>query len=268
MRRHDVVVLSSVPSSLALLARTALDLPLAERPALRLIGSAGGRLSSDVVALVKETFPDAVIWNQYGLTEASPRVSSVSSCEPAFARGSIGKPLDNLEVVVCHAEGRPAAAGEVGELIVRGESIMLGYLDDEEATARALEGGLHTGDLVHQDRDGYLYYHERADDIVKCAGERVSLEEVAQLLRQMPHVRDAAVVAISDDLAEHRLIAFVVVDKEEPGFKSLLLSRLRKQLGSARAPRKIEFVATVPLTSTGKADIPTLRQWATRAARS
>ena len=237
--------LSSVPPSLRLIARAVIEGGTA--PSLDYLASAGASLDAATVALVRAAFPAARIWNQYGLTEASPRVAAIADDDPAFARGAAGRPLQGIELRI---EGE--------EIVVRGPSVMLGYLDDPEATARTLMPGgwLRTGDVGHLE-EGCLFVHGRGDGVVKCAGERVGLDEVAAVLRECPAVADACVVALPDEALGARLVAFV----EAPaGAMAELRKFLRRKLLPAKRPARIVAVESLPRLPSGKIDRQALRR--------
>jgi long-chain acyl-CoA synthetase len=239
MVRLKATGLSSVPSSLRLLARAVIEGSGA--PELSYVASAGAPLDPATVALIRTAFPGARLWNQYGLTEASPRVAAISDEDPAFAEGSAGRPLQGIDV---RAEGE--------EILVRGPSVMLGYLDDPDATARALAGGwLHTGDVGRLDSSGRLFVHGRGDGVVKCAGERVGLDEVAAVLRECPGVADACVIALPDEALGARLVAFI---ESTPEVVTAARKALREKLLPAKRPGQIVALAELPRMPSGKID--------------
>jgi len=231
-----VSVLSSVASSFSLLCDQVEA--GAKKPALRIIASAGGPLPLSLASRLRSLWPDAVIWNQYGLTEASPRVTAISDRDPAFELGSIGRPLSGIT----------AHVAEDGELLISAPSVMIGYLDEPP-----LSGMLHTGDLVRADERGNLFHLGRKDDVVKCGGERVSLDEVASLFRDQ--VQEAVVVALRDALVGSRLYAFYTGSAEPKALKALML----KRISAAAVPRYFTRLDTLPRTESGKIDIPALR---------
>ena len=248
MARLECDGISSVPTALRTFAEIAVELPAPERPELRYVASAGGPLDRATIELLRAAFPRARLYNQYGLTEASPRVTAISEREPAFAKGSVGRPI-----------GETRVSAVDGELVVSGPSVMLGYLDDPEATREALRAdGLHTGDRGRVDDEGYVYVDGRLDGLVKVAGERVSVDEVAEVLRGAAGVTEACVVAVPDERTGARLVAFVVGG--DPGD---LKAWMRERLPPAKRPR-IESVAELPRTANGKPDLPALRARAER----
>ncbi len=223
--------LSSVPASLRMLA--AIGLP----KTLRYAASAGAPLPRSVYESVAR--PGLRFFNQYGLTEASPRVTAISDEEQAFHAGSVGRPLRGVEVEIVE-----------GEVVVRSPSVMVEYLDDPEGTARVLGAkGLHSGDLGRLE-GGCLYVSGRVDDLVKIAGERVGLEEVAASLRALSGVAAAAVVTQPDPRTELRLVAGVVL---EPGVSLREVRRALRGLHPARRPKLVELRA-LPVNARGKLD--------------
>ncbi len=243
------VGLSSVPASLRLLARAELEQKSGAR--LGYVASAGGRLDAPVVALVRQAFGAVRFFNQYGLTEASPRVTAVSDEHPAFAFGSVGRALPGLTVFAVSPSGERLPTDASGELAVRGPSVMLGYLNDAAGTARVLspDGTLRTGDFGHVDRDGFVFVEGRSDGVVKVAGERVSLESVADAFRGVPGVREVAVAALPDEALGARLVAVVE--------GAVTLSSLRakgREVPPQQRPSRYVIVDVMPRTQNGKID--------------
>lgn len=247
------VGLSAVPASLRLLART----ESAQKSGARVgyVASAGGRLEPGIVELVRTAFGQVRFFNQYGLTEASPRVTAVSDEQPAFALGSVGTALPGLVVFAVDAAGQRLPTDATGELALRGPSVMLGYLDDPKATARVLsaDGTLRTGDFGHVDRNGFVFVEGRKDGVVKIAGERVGLEEVADSFRLL--ARDVVVVALPDEALGARLVAVVEAD---PSVLPRLKARGREQPPHKR-PSRYVIVDALPKTANGKIDLAAAR---------
>jgi long-chain acyl-CoA synthetase len=273
MRAYGATGLSSVPTSLKILARATLELPPDARPQLRYVASAGAPLDESTVALVREAFPGARLFNQYGLTEASPRVTAISDSEqPAFSRGSVGRALPGLTIVAVGGYGAPLAPGEgggvlppgeIGQLRVSGPSVMLGYLDDADGTNRVIDknGDLLTGDLGYVDGDGYVFVTGRADDTVKVAGERVSPTEVADALRPTDGLGELVVLATADELTGMRLVAFVApAPGAARGLRERVQARARDVLPPAKRPTRVVELETLPHLPNGKIDRVALRR--------
>jgi acyl-CoA synthetase (AMP-forming)/AMP-acid ligase II len=232
--------LSAVPTSLRLLARATLE--LGAPPCLGYVGSAGARLDAGTVADVRAAFPGARIFNQWGLTEAGPRVAALADDDLAFAGGAVGRPLPGVTVEAIE-----------GELCVRGPSVMLGYLDDPAATARALgPHGLRTGDIGRVE-DGRVYVTGRADRVVKIAGEKVSLDEIEAVLADCC---EACVVAVADEVTGARTVAFLAGVSSPAEAQALV----RARLPPLRRPRRWIVLPALPRTPSGKVDLDALRR--------
>jgi fatty-acyl-CoA synthase len=163
----------------------------------------------------------------------------------------------------------PADGETIGELVVRGNSVMLGYFRDEAATAEAFRGGwLHTGDLGVVHPDGYVELRDRKKDIIISGGENISTVEVEQAIMSHPAVLEAAVVAIPDERWGEVPKAFVVLKAGQQASPEELVEHCRQRLARFKAPKQIEF-GELPKTSTGKIQKYLLREreWAGRASR-
>jgi acyl-CoA synthetase (AMP-forming)/AMP-acid ligase II len=261
MVAHGVNGLSSVPPSLRLIAKSAISAGAENAPKLGYVASAGASQDALTRDLVKQAFPTAVRFNQYGLTEASPRVTALSHDEPAYEKGSVGKGIRGVEVFAVDEAGARLPAGAHGEIAVRGPSVMLGYMDDPEATAKVLaDGVLRSGDAGHVDEDGYVFVEGRKDGVVKCGGERVSVEEVAGYMRTAEGVRDAAVIAVPHDDLGNALWAFVEAEESViPALRALS----REKLPPAKRPQKFVALGELPRTSNGKVALGELKKLVT-----
>ncbi len=248
MHRLRASGFSSVPTSLRQVVRVLEEVPVEARPKLGYVASAGGMLDASTAETIRAAFPEARFFNQYGLTEASPRVCAIEVSDPKFASGSVGRPLPGLEVF----------ADASGELLVRGPSVMLGYLGDPDGTARVLssDGVLRTGDAGRVDEDGYVFVSGRNDGVVKCAGERVSAEEVAASLRAAASPGELCVIAVPDAQLGAKLIAFVEGGQERV---EALRRAAREELPPAKRPVRVHALEALPRTHNGKFDLGALR---------
>lgn len=206
---------------------------------------------------------------KYGpvLSEGYGQTESIAAClgNPATGakRACCGLPVAGYEAKVVGEDGSSCAPGQQGELLVRCHSrygIMHGYEGDPEATAKALQDDwLHTGDIVRADEDGYIYFVDRAKDIIKRAGENISAREVEKTLELHPGVAEAAVVGRFDRLREEVPVAFVV-----PRTKGLnadeVLAFCRSQLAPHKVPETLYIVDSMPKTAVGKIEKKLLRQ--------
>jgi fatty-acyl-CoA synthase len=159
---------------------------------------------------------------------------------------------DPIRVVGEDMRDVPADGETMGEVVMRGNNVMKGYLDDEEATAKAFRGGwFHSGDLGVMHPDGYIELRDRAKDIIISGGENISTIEVEQALVRHPDVLEAAVVAIADAKWGERPKAFVTLRDGAAVTETELIAFSRETLPGFKAPSEIEF-GELPKTSTGK----------------
>jgi fatty-acyl-CoA synthase len=197
----------------------------------------------------------------YGLTEAGP---FVTWCPPedVFARwGSIGRPMPGVDVALLDDEGGEVAAGQAGEICVRGPR-MSGYWRNAEASAAALAGGwLHTGDVAVADADGFLTIVDRLKDMIRSGGQNVWSKEVEDCLAHHPGVADAAVIGLPDPVYEEQVVAVVVPTGEgSPALAEELTAYVRTHLAGYNTPRQVHFLAEFPRTAVGKIQKHVLRE--------
>lgn len=238
------VMISGVPSQYEAFLRIAETLPVFESVAK--VVSAGGHLSAGLRQRLKARFAGAVVFDNYGQTEASPRILSLSSRDPRFDGDATGVPVPGIEIRVSGS----------GELLVKGPQVMLGYLGDAEATERKiLNGWLHTGDTAELRADGSVRVTGRKDDLVKISGERVSLVEIESALKTHPALSDAALAAIPDPISGNRLLAFAVARENLAATEidaKTLIRHLRGLLSEHKIPKEYRFVAELPRNANGK----------------
>jgi acyl-coenzyme A synthetase/AMP-(fatty) acid ligase len=154
---------------------------------------------------------------------------------------------------------------QVGQLVVRGATVMTGYWEKPEATAKKLRPGplpdekvLYTGDYCRFDDEGYLYFVGRMDDIIKSRGEKVAPKEVENALMNIPGVREAAVIGIPDEVLGQAIKALVVLEQGSDLTEAQLQRACRGRLEAFMVPQIISLVAELPKTGTGKIKKTTL----------
>lgn len=220
-------------------------------PKLRFAVSGGSALPVEIFRQAKEIMKLPVV-EGYGLTEASPAVCF----NPPFGmqkEGSIGLPIPFVECKIVDENDMELPVGEVGELTVRGENVMLGYYKQEEETKKALlNGWLHTGDLAKKDEDGYIFIVDRKKDMVIVGGMNVYPREVEEVIYQYSKTKEAAVIGLSDKLRGEFVKAFVVLKDGETCTSKELLRYMKERLATYKLPREIEFVSNLPKNSSGK----------------
>ncbi|HEY0650104.1 AMP-binding protein [Phenylobacterium sp.] len=191
----------------------------------------------------------------YGMTETSP-VSFQSSTDDSLEHrvSTVGRIQPHLEVKVVDAEGRIVPRGEPGELCTRGYSVMLGYWDDPERTAEAIDraGWMHTGDLATLDDEGFCNIVGRIKDMVIRGGENIYPREIEEFLYRHPAVQDVQVIGVPDPKYGEELCAWIVLKPGEALETEEVREFCRDQIAHYKIPRHIKFVEGFPTTVTGK----------------
>jgi amino acid adenylation domain-containing protein len=263
----EITVWYSVPSILAMLVIRG-GLQNGALPTLRTILFAGEVFPTGYLKRLVELLPHVSFANLYGPTETNVctwwEVSELP--EDPSETIPIGRAIANVDTFVVTDDGRPAEPGEVGELYVRGPTVMQGYLGDPEKTASRLVADpfgdvldqrvYRTGDLVQETAGGDYRFLGRRDDQVKSRGYRIELGDVEAAIQAHPDVTECAVVAVPDDLVGNRLYAFVAADEEtlDPPLGAFCAERVPGYM----IPERFEVSGALPRTSTGKIDRPAL----------
>jgi long-chain acyl-CoA synthetase len=202
----------------------------------------------------------------YGLTEAVTAIMAMPITE--YREGSIGIPFPDMDATICRlGTTEELPPGEEGEICVAGPAVMLGYLDDAEASAQTLKlhadgrTWLHTGDLGKRDEDGFFYFTVRAKRMIKSSGFNVYPAQVEGVLYQHPLVAEACVIGVPDDAQVERVKAVVVLKdaaQENDATAQALIDFCRERLIKWSCPREIEFRRDLPKTRVGKIDFKVL----------
>jgi acyl-CoA synthetase (AMP-forming)/AMP-acid ligase II len=180
---------------------------------------------------------------------------------------SCGRPLSRVEIRIVDTDGIDVPTGDIGEILCRSPQVMKGYWNRPEETAHALQDGwLRTGDAGYLDSDGYLYIHDRMNDMIVTGGENVYASEVERVLLGHPSVADAAVVGVPDDSWGESVKAFVVRKPQADVTAADLIAFARAHIATFKAPKSIEFVDALPRNASGKVLRRELRRpyWAGR----
>jgi long-chain acyl-CoA synthetase len=233
--------------------------PLPARPdlgTLRLCIS-GGEPRNETVFDTWAALTSCAVLDTFCSSECFPLVTYDPTVDAVPVRGSAGKLVPNAEMRVVGPDGTDVAPGEVGEALVRGPGLMLGYWADEEATAAALtpDGYYRQKDLVRVDERGYVYVVGRISDMIIRGGSNVSPAEVERVLREHPSVRDVSVVGLPDDTYGQKVVA-AIVTADGAELDPIELKRFAdQQLASYKVPSEYIGVGELPQNSTtGKVD--------------
>jgi long-chain acyl-CoA synthetase len=217
---------------------------------LRVCFSAAATMPQEISERWHERFGLTVV-EGYGLTECSP--FACYNHDWRFKFGSVGTPVENVEIKILDSEDHEVPVGELGEICIRGPIVMQGYFGRPEETADALRGGwLHSGDIGRVDEEGYVFIVDRVKDMVNVAGFKVYPREVEEVLFTHPGVREAAVLGMPDALYGERVKAVVVPHQDAPVDPEALIAYCRERIAEYKVPRVVELVEALPKSPTGK----------------
>jgi long-chain acyl-CoA synthetase len=217
---------------------------------VRLALSGAAKLPQEVADVLERRF-GVVVLEGYGLTEASPIVTTSVGIEPR--RGSVGQALDGVEVRLVDGDGADVLEGDPGEIWVRGPNVFAGYWADPDATARVLtpDGWLRTGDIAVVE-DDYLYIVDRAKDLVIVSGFNVYPAEVEQVIADHPQVAEVAVVGVPHPATGEAVRAYVVPVPGATVDEATVQAWARERLARYKCPSSVFVVDELPKGLTGK----------------
>lgn len=256
MRREHVTGFPLVPTMAALILQMR-DIEPGFLSDLRYVTNTAAALPPAHIARLRELFPSVRLYSMYGLTECK-RCTYLPPEQLEHRPGSVGIAIPNTEAFVVDDDGRMVEPGTVGELVIRGPHVMQGYWENAEATERMLRSGpnpwekvLYTGDLFSMDREGYLYFVGRKDDIIKTRGEKVAPKEVEAVLHSCEGIAEAVVIGVNDPVLGQAIRAIVVLSN--PALTDREIIRYcAKNLEDFMVPKSVEFRTSLPKTDTGK----------------
>ena len=206
----------------------------------------------EVMKAFEEKF-DCKILEGYGLSETSP-VASFNHPDRERKPGSIGTPIEGVEMKVVDDDGKEVAQGEPGEIVIRGHNVMKGYWNRPEATAEAIDpdGWFQTGDMATVDEDGYFFIVDRKKDLIIRGGYNVYPREIEEVIYEHPAVREAAVVGVPHDDLGEEVGAAVALKEGEDASEDEIREHCKEQVAAYKYPRQVWFVDELPKGPTGK----------------
>jgi long-chain acyl-CoA synthetase len=218
---------------------------------LEVCASGGSAMPVEVMKAFEQAF-DAKILEGYGLSETSP-VASFNHPDRERKPGSIGTPIEGVEMKVVDDDGNEVEQGEPGEIVIRGHNVMKGYWGKAEATEEAIKDGwFHSGDIATVDSDGYYFIVDRKKDLIIRGGYNVYPREIEEVIYEHPAVREAAVIGVPhDDLGEEVGAAVALKDDSECTEEEIR-EHCKEQVAAYKYPRKVWFVDELPKGPTGK----------------
>ncbi|WP_406691122.1 long-chain-fatty-acid--CoA ligase [Saccharopolyspora sp. ID03-671] len=229
--------------------------------ALRRISWGAAPASTTLLRQIMETFPQAELSTVFGQTECSPVTTALRAEDALRKIGSVGTPMINVEVRIVDDEMNDVPRGEVGEIVYRGPTVMREYWNKPEETAEAFRGGwFHSGDLVRQDDDGYIYVVDRKKDMIISGGENIYCAEVEEALSGHPKVGEVALIGVPDQRwGETPLAVIAPRDPADPPTEDDIETWCRARLAGYKRPRQVRLVEQLPRNPSGKVLKTTLR---------
>lgn len=268
--RHGVTGLTCVPPLWIQLADQAWPADAANR--LRYFANTGGRMPRPTLEKLRRTFPLALPYLMYGLTEAF-RSTYLDPAEVDRRPDSIGKAIPNAEILVVREDGTVCDPGEPGELVHRGALVALGYWNDPERTAERFrpapgreagqgttEMAVWSGDTVVRDEEGFLYFVGRNDEMIKTSGYRVSPTEIEEVVYGTGMVRDAVALGADDPLLGQHIVLVVSAAAGGEVDSDALSRELRRRLPLYMVPKQVVVRGQIPRSPNGKLDRKLLRR--------
>ena len=250
IQRDKVTIFMGVPTMYGAMLH-APERANADLSTLRLCVSGGASLPIELMREFEAAF-DAVILEGYGLSETSPVASFNHSAENRKS-GSIGTPIEGVQMKVVDEDDNEVPTGEVGEIVIKGHNVMKGYWGRPDATAEAIrDGWFHSGDMARVDEDGYFFIVDRKKDMIIRGGYNVYPREVEDVMAAHPAVREVVVVGIPDDKWGEAVAAFVALRAGESADDAALMAFARERLAGYKVPKSVHFIDEVPKSPVGK----------------
>jgi long-chain acyl-CoA synthetase len=218
---------------------------------LQVCASGGSAMPVELMRAFEDAFNCKVL-EGYGLSETSP-IASFNHPDRERKPGSIGTPVEGVEMKVVDDDDNDVAPGEIGEIVIRGHNVMKGYWNRADATEEVMRGGwFHSGDMAKVDEDGYFYIVDRKKDLIIRGGYNVYPREIEEVLYEHPAVREAAVVGIPDDALGEEVGAAVALCDDSSITPDELREFVKSQVAAYKYPRQVWFVDDLPKGPTGK----------------
>ena len=245
--RDQVTILQGVPTMYH--AMLNVDDP-ADTSSLRVCVSGGSAMPVEVMKNFEKAF-DCIILEGYGLSETSP-VASFNHPDKERKAGSIGTPIEGVEMKLVDEDDKDVAPGEVGEIVIRGHNVMKGYWQREDATEEVMRSGwFHSGDMATQDSDGYFFIVDRKKDLIIRGGYNVYPREIEEALYEHPAVAEAACIGIAHPELGEEVAAAVALKPGAQATPDELRDFVKERVAAYKYPRHVFFVEALPKGPTG-----------------
>ncbi|MFJ6434731.1 long-chain fatty acid--CoA ligase [Streptomyces sp. NPDC091416] len=251
LTRDRVTIMEGVPTMFVALLAAAQAAGGAATEGVRVAATGGSAMPVDVLHRFEAAFGCPVV-EGYGLSETSP-VVTLGTVDGTRKPGSIGTPVEGVEVRLLDDEGKSVAEGEVGEIAVRGPNVMRGYWNRPEADAAAFtDGWFRTGDLARRDEDGHYFIVDRKKDLIIRGGYNVYPREIEEVLYTHAAVAEAAVIGVPHDLHGEEVCAVIALKPGATATTDELYEYVKARVAPYKYPRTVRFADALPKGPTGK----------------
>jgi long-chain acyl-CoA synthetase len=252
LARERATGFAGVPPTYALLL-SRVQLGSFDLSALRYVTQAGGAMPPALTQRLRETLPYTQVFVMYGQTEATARLTWLPPDRLTEKMGSVGIPVPGVRIEIRGENGVAVPAGTVGEIWAHGDNIMLGYWRNAAATGEVLrDGWLKTGDMGRLDDQGFLFIVGRRSDMIKAGAHRIHPQDIEDAIAEMSDVEEAAAVGVDDDTLGQSVCVFVVPHAGAAVTAMQVQAHCRARLANYKIPKRVEIVATLPRTPSGK----------------
>jgi acyl-CoA synthetase (AMP-forming)/AMP-acid ligase II len=256
---HRVTNTGMAPTMIAMLLESGMA-DAYDISSLKRIGYGASSMPAEVLRKARQKWPEVRFATGFGMTELSGNVMSMGSLDHDRAAdhglallGSVGKQLPLSRVRVVDDDGRDVAPNTPGEILIKGDQVLMGYWRNPEATAAAFtDGWFHSGDIGRWDEDGYLYIVDRKKDMILTGGENVYPREVEEVLYEHPAVVEAAVVGAPDPTWGERVVAVICVREGHEIAAGDVVEHCRGRIAGYKRPRQVAFIDVLPRNASGK----------------
>lgn len=265
--KYNVIFFAAVPLTLKLIVENFWSDFLKTDKCLRTICTNTGPMPIEVTKKIINEFKNIQFYTYYGLTEAS-RSSFINFNQNPNKLSSVGRPTPRVEIKIMNKNKKFISEPEqLGKIAIRGDHVIEEYWKNQEATEKSFKDNwLLTDDIGYFDKDGFLYVVGREDDIINISGEKVSLQEIDNVICQLNFIKDVICLEESDELREFNINAYIVVDKDKlvgqqvKELDKVIIQHCRKYLDNYKIPQKIIFTNELPKTDSGKTQRRVFRQ--------
>ncbi len=228
---------------------------------VRITANGGAIMPLDLKQKILKYFPNTGLMDFFGMTEMNPWTCVLTGKEALSKPESVGRPCVTVDARIWDLNGNDVPVGEVGEIVYSGPSVMQEYYKNPEATKEAMRGGyFHSGDLVKQDEEGFIYVVGRSKDMVISGGENIYPAEVEAVLIKHPKIQEAAVIGVPDPKWGESLKAVIVLHPGEQISENEVIEYCKQNIARYKSPRSVDFVSELPKSGVGKVLKTVLRE--------